>query len=69
MNAAVSGSARLRCRVTSEGDLADCIVVQETPPDYGFGAAALALVPHFHLHKAAFGPNASIEIPLSFNVR
>ena len=65
----VSGKVRLRCRVIPTGDITDCAVVSESPTDYGFGAAAMALTPFFHLRSAEYGPNASIELPLSFNIR
>ena len=63
-----SGKAVMRCKVTPTGDLANCLVISEAPADYGFGGAALELAPYFHLRAAPFGPNASIEIPVSFDV-
>lgn len=38
----VEGRVRLACTITDEYKL-DCIVQSETPPEYGFGEAALQL--------------------------
>ncbi len=37
----VRGQATVRCLVSIDGKLEQCRVVQESPPEYGFGAAAL----------------------------
>ena len=63
-----SGKAVMRCKVRPTGDLVSCVVISETPADYGFGAATLSLAPLFRLRGGPFGPNASIDIPLSFDV-
>ena len=39
----IEGRATIYCTVTAEGSLSGCSVVDETPADYGFGAAALNL--------------------------
>lgn len=39
----VTGSATIACSVTAVGTLTDCVIVSETPPAYGFGAAALRM--------------------------
>ena len=39
----VSGAAKIRCVVTAKGALDQCVIVDESPPDWGFGDAALAL--------------------------
>lgn len=39
----VTGAATIACIVTAKGTLTDCVVVDETPPAYGFGAAALRM--------------------------
>lgn len=35
------GAVRVRCGVSSDGRLRDCVILEETPSDGGFGAAAL----------------------------
>lgn len=37
-------SVRLRCTALASGQVADCVVLEETRPGYGFGEAALALM-------------------------
>jgi len=48
----VEGSATIRCTVTSDGRLAACAVLKETPAGLGFGAAALAASPSYRLKPA-----------------
>ena len=55
----VQGSARLDCRVTETLTLADCSIVSETPPGYGFGAAAVARVESGQVKLAAMPPGKS----------
>jgi periplasmic protein TonB len=43
----IEGRAVVSCRVTEKGELADCKALQETPPNEGFGEAALKLTPRF----------------------
>src|ERR1700761_3259372 len=45
----VGGLVRIRCRVTSDGFLEACSVLDETPPGKGFGAAALRLTSKFRM--------------------
>lgn len=45
----VSGEAVIECRVTEKGRLEACTVVSETPPDRGFGKAALAMAGKFRM--------------------
>jgi hypothetical protein len=45
----VGGRATIRCRVTVEGFLEGCKVVNETPEGLDFGAAGLQLAPQFRL--------------------
>ncbi|WP_293825778.1 TonB family protein [uncultured Brevundimonas sp.] len=37
-------SVRLRCTALASGHVADCVVLEESKPGYGFGEAALALM-------------------------
>ena len=45
----VPGHAVVRCRVGRDGYLSLCETVQETPPGYGFGAAAMMLSRYYRL--------------------
>lgn len=45
----VGGVTRMRCRVTAEGKLSDCVVVFECPAGRGFGAAALKAAAYFKM--------------------
>ena len=40
LRAGISGSGRIHCRVTRQGRLTDCTVLEETPQGHDFGAAA-----------------------------
>jgi TonB family protein len=42
-----SGDVLLHCMITPAGVLTGCTVVSETPPDQGFGAAAIRLTSKF----------------------
>lgn len=55
-----AGFADLRCAVTLQGALRDCWILDETSPRGGFGEAALALAPAYHL-KPALKHGAPIE--------
>jgi len=48
----LTGKAEITCIVTVQGLLRDCSVVRETPPNEGFGAAALALTPQLTFRPA-----------------
>ena len=43
----IGGRAIIDCAVTPSGHLEDCRVACESPPEYGFGEAALMLAPSF----------------------
>jgi len=60
----VGGHATISCAVTPDAGLANCSVKSETPADYGFGAAALALAPKITL--APGNLPSTIDIPLRF---
>lgn len=45
----VEGMAMINCDVTPQGRLSGCVVVSETPPDFGFGDAALKMSPFFKM--------------------
>ncbi|MGA9658773.1 MAG: tetratricopeptide repeat protein [Asticcacaulis sp.] len=43
-NDRVGGTAQAECRFTPEGNLDDCVLIQESPADYGFGSALMAVM-------------------------
>lgn len=47
--AGVSGRATVACVVTAAGAMSACEIVSEEPAGAGFGAATLALAPHFRM--------------------
>jgi TonB family protein len=63
----VGGHVVLRCDVDRHGVAERCQVVSETPPNKGFGAAALALRPTFRLTPAA-GPDGPTDSVMTIAV-
>lgn len=61
----VAGSANLHCAVADDGRLADCSVISETPPDHGFGDAAIRVSRLYRMDPAK---SATIDIPISFKL-
>lgn len=45
----VAGHALVECSVTSEGSLSSCILLDEDPTEFGFGDAAIRLMPLFRM--------------------
>ena len=43
-NDKVGGQASAECRFTASGDLDDCVLTEEDPKDYGFGAALMRIM-------------------------
>jgi TonB family protein len=68
----VGGKAEINCKVTIQGDVADCQVVAETPVGMGFGVAALSLAPYFKMRpKMVDGApvgGAGVNIPVQFHL-
>lgn len=62
----VEGRAIVACTLGSAGDLTDCTLEVEEPQDYGFGAAAIAVVTAARLDIAASDAAAAIgrQIPI-----
>ncbi len=68
--ARVSGTAIISCTVATNGSVAGCVVVKETPGDYGFGAAAIKLSKYFRMKPQMEDGQpvggATVQIPLRF---
>ncbi len=68
----ISGSARLSCKVTTTGTVRDCVVLSETPSEYGFGGAALRVSRNFRMKPQTIDgqviEGASVQIPLTFQL-
>lgn len=68
----VEGQATLRCTTEADGRLADCSVGAESPPGYGFGAAALKLADKFRAEPPCPGAGETKpggrEVPIRFAV-
>jgi len=68
----VSGKVVMSCTVSKEGTLYACTVVSETPPNEGFGAAALKLAPYFEmtpqLEDGRTVNGGMVRIPVVFNI-
>ncbi len=65
----LGGQSRIRCQVLPSGKLIGCVLVSESPPGEGFGHAELQLAPFFQLAPANFGPNATVEVPVRWQLR
>ena len=65
------GKAMMSCRVLQDGALADCRVISEIPPGYGFGQAAIALASKFKAKPATLDGQplggAEIRFALDFD--
>ncbi len=46
------GAANLTCDITTEGRASSCVLIEESPPGLGLGAAALAARPNFRFNPA-----------------
>jgi hypothetical protein len=68
----MSGLAKIQCIVTSRGLLDKCEVVEETPPEHGFGGAALLLAPLFVMQPRMVDgvpvSGAGVIIPIRFKL-
>lgn len=65
------GRVLLSCEVSSEGFLSNCIVIEETPKDFGFGEAAIRRSAYFKMLPPRGGTNVSgtrVQIPVDFTL-
>jgi TonB family protein len=65
----VTGHVLLACKVATTGRVEDCQVTSETPPGFGFGAAALKVAPLFQMAPSTVGGSATVStvrIPIRF---
>ena len=66
----VAGHILLRCKGGENGHLEGCVVLSESPPDFGFGDAAIGYAGKFILKsKTTDGRStagATIEVPIDF---
>lgn len=67
----VGARVKLQCDVVATGEITNCKVLEETPADLGFGAAAIRLSPSFRMKPTtADGQSvagAMVLIPISFS--
>jgi TonB family protein len=67
----VTGRAVIACKVSPQGRLFDCEVVEETPAALGFGKAAVEMASGFLMQPRISGGKAvegSVRIPLAFTL-
>jgi TonB family protein len=72
MRNGLSGKATISCKITVQGLLEACALVEESPPDQGFGAAALLLAPSFVLKpgmKDGKPVSTGVQIPIVFKAQ
>jgi TonB family protein len=69
----VSGRATIQCRAAADLTLTDCAVLSETPPDFGFGMAALMMARR--LKFAPLGkdgspitPGVTVDVPFRYAI-
>jgi len=66
----INGRAVIHCKVSEQGALFDCTVVEESPAGAGFGQAGLALTPQFLMRPGIKDgkpvPGGEVTIPLNF---
>jgi protein TonB len=68
----LGGMVNLGCDVGVSGHLERCVVISETPPGYGFGAAALSLSGKFvmepKMQQGRAVPGGRVRLPIVFSL-
>ena len=68
--AGVEGQVTMTCVVTDKGQLSDCTVIEESPINYGFGAAAVKLGKLFRMRPVTRNgqpvAGGTVTIPMQF---
>lgn len=68
----LEGKAVISCTITAEGRLADCAVVSEDPPGFGFGEAAVKMSTLFKMRPKTQGgapvDGGKVTIPIRFRL-
>jgi len=66
-----AGVVELTCKLNVESRLEACAVKSETPPEFGFGEAALKLVSRFKMRKVVNGKEVAagteVTVPIKFD--
>ncbi len=69
----VTGRATIRCRVLASGSLRECVAIDESPAEFGFGAAAVKMAREFQMRPKTLDgkpvTDGVVEIPINFGVR
>ena len=72
MRRRTGGRVVMQCKVAREGTLYACSIISETPPNAGFGAAALKLAPYFEMTPQMEDgrpiDGGVVRIPVVFNI-
>ncbi|MHB8285103.1 MAG: energy transducer TonB [Caulobacteraceae bacterium] len=71
VSAHVEGAALVNCRATTDGAIANCAIISETPAGYGFGAATIKAAHLFHLTpviKDGKPTEAYVHIPIRWRL-
>lgn len=63
LDAGVSGVVMVACKVAEAGMLRDCRVARETPPGWGFGAAAVRMHENVRVPAGTPGGPAVFTVP------
>jgi hypothetical protein len=69
---AMNGKAAAVCEIALDRRLVNCVVTEEDPPGYGFGAAVVKVAQLYRVAPPTFGgevvPHAKFKIPMRFEM-